>query len=161
VTAEQIVDAHHHLWELARFPYPWLLPSAPPRPFGDHGAIKRDYRIGDYLDDTAARVAASVHVQANAGATDPVAETRWVAQEAARSGRSIAIVGFADPLDPDLPRTLDRHMAVADFRGVRIFAGWDHSPGWTQICRSTSSFSRRRWATSLNWRWHSHGCGSP
>ena len=47
------IDAHHHLWELKRFPYAWLAPDSPPRPFGDHGALKRDYLVTDYLSDIA------------------------------------------------------------------------------------------------------------
>ncbi len=127
-----IVDAHHHLWDLSRFPYPWLHPSAPHRPFGDHTAIKRDYPIEAYLEDVASPLRASVHVQANSGAVDPVAETAWIAQEAERTGRQVAIIGPADPADVDLPRTIDRHADFAGFRGLRLFAGWDASPIWSQ-----------------------------
>ena len=127
-----LVDAHHHLWDLARFPYPWLRPEAPPRPFGDHAAIKRDFLLDEYRCDMSPGLLASVHVQANCGAVDPVAETAWLSAVAAAAGHRLAIVGQVDAEADDIGRQLDRHAAHAGFRGVRLFAGHDPDPAWCQ-----------------------------
>lgn len=127
----EIIDAHHHLWDLGRFPYPWLAPSAPPRPFGDHTAIKRNYLPHDYRADFAGLpLVASVHVQANCGAADPVDETRWLASMAQNTGLPTAVVGFADMTRADAPAVLAGHAAFAIAKGVRALVAWDSAGRW-------------------------------
>tara|TARA_Y100000385_G_C13048222_1_gene618483 strand:+ start:772 stop:1662 length:891 start_codon:yes stop_codon:yes gene_type:complete len=138
----EIIDAHHHLWDLNQFPYLWLAPEAGPRPFGDHASIKRNYEFSHYIDDTRSEnVVASVLVQANVGTDDPVAEINWLAEEADRAGRRVAIVGQADIFSPDFERHLDLQMRNPYFRGVRVFAGWDNDPLWRQTPRKDLLFS--------------------
>jgi predicted TIM-barrel fold metal-dependent hydrolase len=36
------IDAHHHLWDLQKVHYPWLMEKGAPRFFGDPAAIQRD-----------------------------------------------------------------------------------------------------------------------
>jgi len=69
----KFIDSHQHFWQLSRFPYRWLAPSAAPARFGDKASIRRDFMPADYLHDMSGiPLAASVHVQANCGAADPV-----------------------------------------------------------------------------------------
>src|SRR5690242_12288213 len=97
VTSRVLIDSHHHLWDLSRFPYRWLRPEAPPRPFGDHTAIKQAYLVDDYRHDCGAlQVMASVHVQANCGAARPAEETAWLQSLADETGTPTAVVGYAD-----------------------------------------------------------------
>lgn len=129
----RIVDCHHHLWGLGLFPYAWLADNAPPRPFGDHSAIKRDYLARDYLSDTEdINLRASVFIQANSGAKDPAAEAHFAAREAKAAGLDMAIVGFVDLNRGDTDRQLVRQSAIEGFRGVRIFAGYDEDAIWKQ-----------------------------
>ena len=59
-----MIDAHHHIW--LQKDLPWLLGPEVPRIFGAYGAIKRDYRIEEYLADLGkAGIEKSVYVQAN------------------------------------------------------------------------------------------------
>ena len=46
----EFIDGHHHFWQLDRFPYRWLAPSAPPARFGDKARIRKDYLPTDYLE---------------------------------------------------------------------------------------------------------------
>ena len=46
---EPAIDAHHHIWRQADLP--WLMGPMQPRIFGPYEAIRRDYGIGEYLDD--------------------------------------------------------------------------------------------------------------
>ncbi|WP_226781595.1 amidohydrolase family protein [Oceaniglobus trochenteri] len=123
-----IVDAHHHLWELGRFPYTWLAPDAPPRPFGDHTAIKRDYLPNDHrrtIGDMP--VVQWVHVQAECGASDPVAETAWLAQLARTEGAPQAAVFHADLSADHAPSVLAANARFAIARGVRAPVSWHPS----------------------------------
>ena len=136
-----IVDAHHHLWDLSMFPYAWLRRDAPPRPFGDHSAIKRDYLPADYRRDSAdLGIVETVHVEAAPGAADPAAETRWLEAQADTAGLPDASVAHIDLLAPTLDRDLNLLMGNRRLRGVRVGIAWrDRSP-W-------------RFAPGRGWRW--------
>lgn len=127
----EIIDAHHHLWDLGRFPYDWLAPSAPPRPFGDHTAIKRNYLPSDYRADfSGLPLVGTVHVQANCGAADPVDETRWLADLAQSAGLPTAVIGFADMTQPEGAAVLAGHAAYPIVKGVRALVAWDSAGRW-------------------------------
>lgn len=126
-----IVDAHHHLWELARFPYAWLSPEAPPARFGDHTSIKRDYLPHDYrMDFEGFQLQGSVHVQANCGADDPVAETRWLQSLAETGPVPGAVVAQADLGADDSLRLIERHARFPVLRGIRAMVAWDAGGRW-------------------------------
>ena len=126
-----IIDSHHHLWDLSRFPYRWLRPEAPPRPFGDHTAIKRDYLVEDYRRDCATiRLLASVHVQANSGAARPAEETAWLQSLSTSTGTPAAVVGHADLTHPEVERDLDEHCSHPVARGIRMLLGWHEEAKW-------------------------------
>jgi predicted TIM-barrel fold metal-dependent hydrolase len=77
MTAMQIVDPHHHLWDLERNPYPWLRPETA-HPAGDLTPICKSYLLDDFLDDIGdLQIVKSVHLQAEIDRSDPVRETAW------------------------------------------------------------------------------------
>ena len=130
-----IIDAHHHLWLLGRFPYPWLAPDSPPRPFGDHGALKRDYGLADYRKDVEGTgIVASVFVEANAGA--PVAsEIEWVDEVAGEGCLPSVSVGSLDLRRPDAVHILSAFCRSPRMRGIRMSLCWDRRPQWRFIDR--------------------------
>ena len=130
------IDAHHHLWQLGRFPYAWLAPDSPPRPFGDHSRLKNDYLVDDYLRDMAdAGVVASVFVEANADAPG-AEEVEWVDATALDNSWPAAFIGSADLRRPDISRTLDEFARSSRMRGIRMSLCWDERPQWRFIDRA-------------------------
>ena len=128
----QIVDAHHHLWDLDKLHYPWLVEPID-HPVGDYAAIRRSYRIADLLDDAANQpLIKSVHLQAEVDHGDPVAETAWlqsVADDPASRGLPNGIVAYADLAAADADEVLARHCAHANMRGIRYMLNYDaHAP---------------------------------
>jgi predicted TIM-barrel fold metal-dependent hydrolase len=118
-----VVDSHHHLWKLGRHPYAWLAPESPPRPFGDHTALKRDYVLNDYLRDIdGLNVVASVFVEANSGA--PAAEIEWVDEIAAGSKLPNASVGNLDLRAAEVKRLVAQFRRSPRLRGVRMSLAW-------------------------------------
>ena len=118
----RIIDAHHHLWDLAANYYPWLTDRIGPRMYGDYAAIRRNYLVDDFRRDIGSvPVVKSVHVQAEHDHSDPVRETRWLQAEAERCGFPHAIIAYADLSAPRdrLEALLDAHCAFANVRGVR------------------------------------------
>ena len=125
------IDAHHHFWDLGRFPYRWLAPSAPPARFGDKSPIRHDYLPSGYLSDMSGLpLTGSVHVQANCGAADPVEETRWLQELAEQTGWPSAAVAEVDLLDPLAPDLIERHAAYPLLKGFRTPVAWDAEGRW-------------------------------
>lgn len=126
-----IVDAHHHLWDLERFPYAWLAPDAPPRPFGNHDAIKRNYLTADYLTHfDGLPLVASVHVQANCGAANPSDETAWLADLSQTSGWPNAAVCGIDLTSEKAADVLEAHAQYSLAKGVRALVAHDRTGRW-------------------------------
>jgi predicted TIM-barrel fold metal-dependent hydrolase len=97
VSALPIIDAHHHIWDIGRNYHPWLRdePMIPFR-YGTYAALRCDYLPADYRADTKRfDIRATVYVEAEWDPRDPVGETRWVHDIAARDGLPNAVVAQA------------------------------------------------------------------
>ncbi|NIP47271.1 MAG: amidohydrolase family protein [Gammaproteobacteria bacterium] len=116
-----IVDAHFHLWDLARNYHPWLCdePLIPFR-YGDYRAIRRSYLPEDYLRDAASfEVIACVYVETEWDPADPIGETRWVSGVADRHGWPNAVVAQAWLDRDDVDEVLARQASFSRVRSVR------------------------------------------
>lgn len=102
------IDAHLHLWSLARAGYPWLTP--------DLGPLYRDAEPAQArVELDAAGVTDAIIVQAE----DSVAETRFLLSLAAENPWIAGVVGWAPLDDPAAARaTLDEYEGTR-VRGIR------------------------------------------
>jgi predicted TIM-barrel fold metal-dependent hydrolase len=121
VTPPYIVDAHHHLWDLAAVNYPWLKQRGVRRFFGDPTPIQKDYLVADFRTDLgSADVRKSVHIQVGTAAGAELDETEWLDAQAASHGLPSAIVAFCDLASPRAPELLRKHAERSvRLRGVR------------------------------------------
>jgi predicted TIM-barrel fold metal-dependent hydrolase len=97
VSVLPIIDAHHHIWDIGRNYHPWLRdePMIPFR-YGNYAALRRNYLPADYRADTKRfDIRATVYVEAEWEPRDPVGETGWVHDIAARDGVPNAVVAQA------------------------------------------------------------------
>jgi len=121
----QIIDAHHHLWDLERHHYPWLANPAP-HPAGDLEPIRQSYRLADFLEDARNQdLAKSVHLQA--AMAGPLEETAWLqslADDPAGRGFPHAIVAFADLAEPGVEAVIERHCRYPNVRGIRFMVNF-------------------------------------
>jgi len=95
--AVTLIDAHHHLWDLAQAKHPNLV-GAPRHDFfmGDDSAIRRDYLPEDYRRDAAGHnVLTTVHCEAEWDRADQIGETRWITGINQQYGFPGAIVAHA------------------------------------------------------------------
>ena len=95
-----VIDAHHHIWDLDANYHPWLRDDPPP-PFryGDSRPLRRTYLPTHYRADAAGfNIVASVYMEAEHDPADPLRETRWVHDIAARDGlpQAMAAAAFFD-----------------------------------------------------------------
>lgn len=103
------IDAHQHVWRVARGDYGWLTPKLAP--------LYRDYSLDDLRPHLArAGIAGTVLVQA--AATE--AETRFMLDVArASDGLVKAVVGWVDMMAPDAPDRVAALAADPRLRGIR------------------------------------------
>jgi predicted TIM-barrel fold metal-dependent hydrolase len=134
------IDAHVHLWDLARVRYAWLSP-----PFSDEGPngnvapIASTYLLDDYLHEAADwNVVGMVHVEAGADPAQALAETDWLQAIADERGMPNGIVAFAALDDPDVEMLLAAHAARGNVRGVRHIVNWHADPRRTYTARDVT-----------------------
>jgi predicted TIM-barrel fold metal-dependent hydrolase len=107
-----LIDAHHHLWDAAVYPYPWLNETTV--------AITRRYLLDDFLADAADwSIVKSVHVQGEIDRAHSVAETGWLQGIADERGFPHGIVAYAALQDPRLDELVRAHARHANLRGIR------------------------------------------
>lgn len=124
------IDTHVHFSDLRdeNLAYVWLQPEFVHPVLGDIGAIQAQrYWADDFVRETRyANVTKSIHVQAALGIADPVEETKWLQAFADRLGHPHGIVGEVHLAQADAEEVIERHMAHANFRGVRDFGEGDY-----------------------------------
>jgi len=139
------IDAHHHLWDLSKVHYPWLMAQGVERFFGDPAPIQRDYLIDEFRRD-ADGFAASVHIQV--GAEDGWAEAQWIqAVSDATPDWPLAQVAFCDLTAPDRDAQLDRLQTLPSVRGVRQIVG--RAPGEDAVTGTNDLLNDPRFAEGL------------
>lgn len=123
-TKRRIIDAHHHLWDLAEVSYPWLKARGVTRFFGDPTAIQQNYLVEDLrCDADDYELLASVHIQVGAADGEEFHETEWLQRCADAQNLPNAIVAFCDLSHPDAPEALQGQRAFAAVRGIRQIVG--------------------------------------
>ncbi|MCY1281264.1 Amidohydrolase [compost metagenome] len=141
-----IVDAHHHFWDPQRNFHPWLSAAENiPFRYGDYSAIKRRYFPEDYLADAGAhQVVATIYVETEWDPTDPIGETRFIHEVAARYGAPNAVVAQAWLDAPDAAEVLAAQAGFERVRSVRHKPGGPVRPDEVGQCRSLMSDERWR-----------------
>jgi predicted TIM-barrel fold metal-dependent hydrolase len=126
-----IVDAHMHMWDLARHRYGWLQDDPlPHNPAGDmSGVAGRSYGLDDFLADSAGwNVVKTVHIECGLPPTDQLSETAWLQSIAAARGHPHGIVAGACLEHPAVEPLLEAHAARSNVRGVRQILNWHADP---------------------------------
>lgn len=147
-----VIDAHHHLWQLAGGPltYPWLQDPEPHDFFlGDYGSLKRDYLPPDYRRDADGHaVVKTVHVEAECSRDQQVAETQWLTRMNALHGLPNAIVAHAWFHTADAGDILAQQKSFALVRGIRSKPVTGRRPG-ESVAGAPGSMQDPDWLAGL------------
>lgn len=126
----EIIDTHMHLWDL-RNEYDWLNRAVPEfeKLIGHYDSLRHNFLPKDYQALVKHHnVVQSVHVQAFGFPADPVAETKWLQQQAQQHGFPHGIVAFANLSQIDVETVLQQHAAFANVRGIRMPLNYHETP---------------------------------
>jgi predicted TIM-barrel fold metal-dependent hydrolase len=117
----QIVDAHHHFWDLSRNYYPWLCdePLIPFR-YGDYSSIRKSFMPRDYFEAAGEhQVVKTVTMEGEWDPNDPVGESHWMEGVAAAHGFPQAHVAQAWLDAEDIDNVLATQANMGLVRSVR------------------------------------------
>jgi len=123
-----IIDAHHHLWDLAMGRHPWLAGGSP---LGTPDFMRRSYLPADLLADAAGQnLVGSVVIEALWDrARDAVEETLWLDGLARPPGIAGRIIGHVSLAADDAAARLERQRAASPrLVGVRETIRWHPDP---------------------------------
>jgi len=102
------IDAHHHLWKIGKYDYPWIEPAS---------VLDRDFGPAELAPMLARHgIDRSILVQTIAS----LDETRWFLDLAAAHSWIAGVVGWVDLTAADVPATLDDLIARHGHRLVGI-----------------------------------------
>ena len=126
----EIVDPHHHFWDLDALHYPWLTDQPLSSfPFGEYDVLRHNYLPEDYRRDAEGHnVVKTVHVEADRHVGDPLDETNWLTHLHERAGVPNAIVAWAPLARPDTEEILARQADNPLVRGIRTKPKVSESP---------------------------------
>ncbi|MFJ7062915.1 amidohydrolase family protein [Streptomyces microflavus] len=124
-----LVDAHHHVWDLARRPQPWLDQAA-------HEPIRRSFGTGE-LRTAATRAITGRYLETTVAVQclASLPETRELLALAPDAPLIGAVVGWVDLSSPAVGDTLDELRASPGggyLRAVRHLVQDEPDPGWLQ-----------------------------
>ena len=93
----EIIDAHHHFWDLNKNYYPFLRDKIDPNFFlGNYKTIRENYLPIDYINDSRNHnVVGTIHCEAEWDRNDQVGETRWLKDLSLNNKFPNAIVAHA------------------------------------------------------------------
>lgn len=117
-----VIDGHHHFWNLSEGHYPWLQDQYRGDAFflGNYQALRSNYLPEDYRKDTHGyRIVASVHIEAERSRLQQVEETLWLHGLQLSSGLPSVIVPHINFTQPDLLEILAAHCEFKQVRGIR------------------------------------------
>ena len=93
----EIIDAHHHFWDLNQNYYPFLSNKIDENFFlGDYELIRKNYLPTDYVSDSKEHnIIGTIHCEAEWDRNDQVGETRWLENLSKKNKFPNAIVAHA------------------------------------------------------------------
>ena len=93
----EIIDAHHHFWDLNQNYYPFLSNKIDDNFFlGDYELIRKNYLPTDYVSDSKEHnIIGTIHCEAEWDRNDQVGETRWLENLSKKNKFPNAIVAHA------------------------------------------------------------------
>ena len=143
----EIVDSHHHFWDLDKNYYPFLSDKIDPDFFlGNYEMIRQNYLPVDYEKDIKNHnVIGTIHCEAEWDRNNQVGETKWIENLAKRNKFPNAIIGHA------WFHTKNTETIIAEQASFNMVKSIRSKPN-VKFTKNTSDYKYDGSMQDLNWR---------
>ena len=143
----EIIDAHHHFWDLNQNYYPFLSDKIDENFFlGNYEFIRKNYLPIDYLNDSKEHnVIGTIHCEAEWDRNDQVGETRWLENLSKKNKFPNAIVAHAWFHKKNSEEVIAKQASFDMVKGIR-------SKPITKITPNSDDLAGEGSMQDINWR---------
>ena len=143
----EIIDAHHHFWDLNQNYYPFLSDKIDENFFlGNYEFIRKNYLPIDYLNDSKEHnVIGTIHCEAEWDRNDQVGETRWLENLSKKNKLPNAIVAHAWFHKKNSEEVIAKQASFDMVKGIR-------SKPITKLLPNSDDLTDEGSMQDINWR---------
>lgn len=143
----EIIDAHHHFWDLNQNYYPFLSDKIDENFFlGNYEFIRKNYLPNDYLNDSKEHnVIGTIHCEAEWDRNDQVGETRWLENLSKKNKFPNAIVAHAWFHKKNSEEIIEKQASFDMVKGIR-------SKPITKLSPNSDDLTGEGSMQDINWR---------
>ena len=143
----EIIDAHHHFWDLNQNYYPFLSDKIDENFFlGNYEFIRKNYLPIDYLNDSKEHnVIGTIHCEAEWDRNDQVGETRWLENLSKKNKFPNAIVAHAWFHKKNSEEVIAKQASFDMVKGIR-------SKPITKLSPNSDDLTGEGSMQDINWR---------
>lgn len=143
----EIIDAHHHFWDLNQNYYPFLSDKIDENFFlGNYEFIRKNYLPNDYLNDSKEHnVIGTIHCEAEWDRNDQVGETRWLENLSKKNKFPNAIVAHAWFHKKNSEEIIAKQASFDMVKGIR-------SKPITKLSSNSDDLTGEGSMQDINWR---------
>ena len=143
----EIIDAHHHFWDLNQNYYPFLSDKIDENFFlGNYEFIRKNYLPIDYLNDSKEHnVIGTIHCEAEWDRNDQVGETRWLENLSKKNKFPNAIVAHAWFHKKNSEEVIAKQASFDMVKGIR-------SKPITKLTPNSDDLMGKGSMQDINWR---------
>lgn len=143
----EIIDAHHHFWDLNQNYYPFLSNKIDENFFlGDYELIRKNYLPTDYVSDSKEHnIIGTIHCEAEWDRNDQVGETRWLENLSKKNKFPNAIVAHAWFHKKNSEKIIAKQASFDMVKGIR-------SKPITKLSPNSDDLTGEGSMQDINWR---------
>ena len=143
----EIIDAHHHFWDLNQNYYPFLSNKIDENFFlGDYELIRKNYLPTDYVSDSKEHnIIGTIHCEAEWDRNDQVGETRWLENLSKKNKFPNAIVAHAWFHKKNSEEIIAKQASFDMVKGIR-------SKPITKLSSNSDDLTGEGSMQDINWR---------
>ena len=143
----EIIDAHHHFWDLNQNYYPFLSNKIDENFFlGDYELIRKNYLPTDYVSDSKDHnIIGTIHCEAEWDRNDQVGETRWLENLSKKNKFPNAIVAHAWFHKKNSEEIIAKQASFDMVKGIR-------SKPITKLSSNSDDLTGEGSMQDINWR---------
>ena len=143
----EIIDAHHHFWDLNQNYYPFLSNKIDENFFlGDYELIRKNYLPTDYVSDSKEHnITGTIHCEAEWDRNDQVGETRWLENLSKKNKFPNAIVAHAWFHKKNSEEIIEKQASFDMVKGIR-------SKPITKLSPNSDDLTGEGSMQDINWR---------